>query len=176
MKSNKEIVTEIIEDLELHGELTFLSNTRVKITKERLRECWSEYRKEHEYIFYGYSSKSGVTKVYRKLFSIDKDNCMDWKNFILKSYGYKYCNICHNLLYLANFTNDAEYRCSTCKNEKSKDRYEENKEEILERTKLYKAENKEYISEKGKEYYQKNKDKILSNQKEYRVNNKEKIK
>lgn len=49
--------------------------------------------------------------------------------------------------------------------------YEENKDEILERYKIYSEQNKE----KRKEYYEQNKDEILIRKKEYHEKNKDKI-
>ena len=56
--------------------------------------------------------------------------------------------------------------------EKKKERYEENKEKLLEKMKEYRDNNKEKIAEQKKERYEENKEKL----KEYREANKEKLK
>jgi len=55
-----------------------------------------------------------------------------------------------------------------------KDRYQRNKEKILERQKKYYVKNKDKILEKAKEYYIQSKDKILEKAKEYYIQNKSK--
>ena len=60
MKTYKEIVTKIIEDLNL----TFYG----KINKEKLIECWSEYRKEPDHKYFGYYSTSTMASTYKKVF------------------------------------------------------------------------------------------------------------
>lgn len=57
-----------------------------------------------------------------------------------------------------------------------KERYENNKEEILKQGKIYRDNNKEKFKKKHKKYYDNNKEKILENVKLYRKNNPEKIK
>jgi hypothetical protein len=57
-----------------------------------------------------------------------------------------------------------------------KERYETNREKIIEYQKEYRVDNKEKIIEKKKEWYEKNKDKIIEKKKEYNEKNKEKIK
>ena len=85
MKTNKEIVTEIINSMDL----TFSTRKGTKITREKLIECWSEYRKE-EYKFYGYTSSSGLNISYSKIFtSITKESKEPWKAYILRNNGYK---------------------------------------------------------------------------------------
>ena len=56
-----------------------------------------------------------------------------------------------------------------------KQKYQENKEQILERNKEYHQKNKEQISEKHKEYYQENKEQFSERNKQYREQNKEQI-
>jgi len=58
--------------------------------------------------------------------------------------------------------------------EKSKERYQNNKEKISEQSKEYRKNNKEKILEQKKEYYENNKEKISERKKEYYENNKEK--
>lgn len=60
--------------------------------------------------------------------------------------------------------------------EKSKDYYENNKETILEKQKQYHQDNKEYFNEKKKEYYQNNREHLKEKQKQYRQDNIDKIK
>ena len=61
------------------------------------------------------------------------------------------------------------------KKEYDKERYQKNKEKILEQHKRYRKENKEKILEQNKRYYKENKEKILEKNKRYRKKNKEKI-
>jgi len=126
MKTNKEIIAKIIEDLDLK-----FSNNR--ITKNKLIECWSKYRKE-EYLFYGYNNATGMNKIYRKIFKVvNKPNRLrPWKAYILYLYGYKYCFKCENLYTLNKFsiTNDnidkLDRYCKTCRSNKNKKHYYNN--------------------------------------------------
>lgn len=54
-------------------------------------------------------------------------------------------------------------------NERSKKRYKQNKDQILEQKKLYYEQNKVNINEKNKIYYQQNKEKKLEYQRNYRL-------
>ena len=53
--------------------------------------------------------------------------------------------------------------------------YQDNKEKIAKRVKLYKQTNKEKITESNKQYYQEKKDKILEQRRQYYQTNKDKI-
>ena len=57
----------------------------------------------------------------------------------------------------------------------AKERYESNRDEILEYHKEYRETHKEVISEKKKKHYEDNKDKIIEHQKEYQEAHKEHI-
>jgi len=61
-------------------------------------------------------------------------------------------------------------------NRTEKERYEDNRKEILGKKKEYYEENKAQIKEHQKEYYKENKEEILEHQKEYREQNKAHIK
>ena len=54
--------------------------------------------------------------------------------------------------------------------------YQEHREEILEKKRLYHIENKAIIADKNKIHYQKNREELLKKDKIYYENNKEKIK
>ena len=56
-----------------------------------------------------------------------------------------------------------------------KERYQDNKEQLLEQKKEYYKNNKQQIAEKHKEWYENNKEKIAEKSKEWREKNKEKI-
>ena len=115
MESNKEIITRIIEDLDIQ----WSTRKNSKITKEKLIECWAEYRKEPEYKFYGYSLQSSQSSAYLKIFkNINKDTKEKWKNYILKIGGYKYCPKCTKLQALTKFSKSNTECCglrSICK-------------------------------------------------------------
>ena len=82
MKTNKEIVTEIIEDLENTVGINWPSWG--KLNKNSLIKCWSTYRDIKDYEFYGYSTNTTLSKQYIKLFSnINKRNSRSWKCYIL---------------------------------------------------------------------------------------------
>jgi hypothetical protein len=59
--------------------------------------------------------------------------------------------------------------------EYNKERYEKNKQEILQQRKDYREENKEKIAHRKKEYYKENKQEILQQQKEHYEENKQEI-
>jgi hypothetical protein len=59
--------------------------------------------------------------------------------------------------------------------QRERQRYKENKEEILKRKKEYRENNKEKLKQYNIEYAEKNKEKIAKRDKEYREKNKEKI-
>jgi len=60
-------------------------------------------------------------------------------------------------------------------NERSKNYYHSNKEELLKKQVEYRAKNKERIAQRKKEYRERNKEKIAQQTKEYRERNKEQI-
>ena len=82
--NNKEIITSIIEDLESTVGLNWPTSARTKVTRNKLIECWSEYRDTQDFEFYGYSTRSSTNKAYKKIFNnIDKKNRRPWRSYIL---------------------------------------------------------------------------------------------
>lgn len=65
--------------------------------------------------------------------------------------------------------------CKGCVNIYQKKYYEENRDRILENTKIYKEENKDRISEYDREYYEENKDRLNEYDKVYYKENKDRI-
>ena len=63
--------------------------------------------------------------------------------------------------------------CKFCVKKYSNQRYEENKEQIIEHTKQYYKENKQQIKKYRKQYYENNKEHFLYKQKQYYEENKE---
>ena len=124
---------------------------------------------------------------------------------LIEGVNAKACSQCGEIKHITLFTNKAgrymgkRSECKVCEKEyrartfeqrslKSKERYESNKEEILEsqrkyylenkeliavRNRQYSIANKEHLSSKQKEYYLKNKEEILSKQKQYYQDNRE---
>ena len=167
MKTNKEIVTEIIEDLEKTVGLNWPGNKRVKITREKLIECWSEYREEPDWKFYGYTSANPVSSNYKKIFSATtKEHSSEiWKNYILRIKEYKYCSNCTSILNLNSFHKDkgrisGQSLCKVC--------FKENT--IIERVNAYQKEyrnkNREWILEKHKKIRQTDRYKKLARARE----------
>ena len=132
MKTNKEIITEIIEDLEKTVGLNWARRKDAKINKDSLIECWSIYRKDPDYKYFNYAYKNGLHDAYKKVFNnINKDNIRErWKAYILRLYNYKYCSKCGELKKLDEFCLDkvtvSNYR-NICKDCDHNDR-ENNKE------------------------------------------------
>lgn len=151
MKTNKEIITEIIEDLESSIVLNWPS--RGKVTKEKLIDCWSDYRK-NDWKYLGYANSQSLSPQYKKLFiNIHKESNIQWKTYILNKYNYQYCSTCTNLLNILDF-NINSYRCKVCDNNKSHMYRNKNKEEIKKKCKLYYIKNKKRIED----YREKNKE------------------
>jgi hypothetical protein len=110
--------------------------------------------------------------------------CNIEKNITDFSKNLNKCKFCINEYNRNNYTQNKEKRrCNY------KERYNKNKDNIIEKKKQYRKENKERLSTKHKpkewkdkksgyikKYYQQNKDKILNQTKEYRKNNKENLK
>ena len=96
----------------------------------------------------------------------------------------KICTKCGELLvaYNGNFNKNKtsksglNSKCKKCVREQSKKRYEENREEKLDKCKKYRDTHKEEIKEYMEQYSQNNKEKIKERNKKYTENNKEKIK
>jgi hypothetical protein len=149
--TNKEIVTEIVDSLENTVGLNWPTGHNAKLSKEKLIECWSDYRNK-EYEFYSYSSAVSLSRAYIKLFyNIDKfSKAESWKSYILKLYNYKYCTICKNIYKLNNFRS-TDIRCKTCDKNYHKLYYKENREKILTNCKEYYKNNKpKYIAKDAK--------------------------
>jgi len=104
--NNKEIITSIIEDLENTIGLNWPTR-KTKINREKLIECWSEYREYSEYKFYNYKSAAPLCNTYKKIFSnINKVTQESWKTYILRKNKYKFCPKCKELLYIDIFQID----------------------------------------------------------------------
>jgi inhibitor of KinA sporulation pathway (predicted exonuclease) len=160
MKTNKEIVTKIIEDLEKNVGLNWPRRDS-KVSKERLIECWSQ-NLIIDYKYFGYKYPSGLLKIYTKLFKNINKNCTStWKRYILTKYNYKYCSKCNNLYTLNNFTKDKSRIdnissiCKTCN---------------IQYSTVYNKENEEGLKNYKKEYYKNNKDYYLAASKKYKLN------
>jgi len=142
-KTNKEIITEIIEDLEQTEGLNWPKAHNAKVSREKLIECWSEYREGSDYKYFNYYGKGGLCKVYKNIFSnINKESRSElWKTYILRLYNYKYCNICGELKKLDEFYLDAakisKKRCQ-CKDCMKKYR-ENNRDKSATATAKYRA-------------------------------------
>jgi len=78
------------------------------------------------------------------------------------------CKVCRSI-YMGKYREENKNKLS----EKSKLRYEENKEDIKISGLLYRQNNREKLNERSKEYNRKNKEKISLRNKEFRKNNKE---
>ena len=76
MKTNKEIVTEIIDNLDI----AFIP--RARITKIALIECWSEYRRESDYKYYKYTASESASRIYIRMFKsiTNKPSAEKWKS------------------------------------------------------------------------------------------------
>lgn len=147
--NNKEIITEIIEDLEQTVGLNWPS-TRSKITRKKLIECWSVYRNIQDFEFYGYAARSSTNSVYRKIFNnIEKKNSRPWKSYILNLYKYKYCTNCKTLENINNFSDNGskldgkDNWCKNCSSIYHKQLYANNIEKEHERSKKYYEAHKE---------------------------------
>jgi len=124
MKTNKEIITEIIEDLENTIGLNWPTGNRAKITREKLIECWSEYRRSTEHLYYNITTPSSMSRSYRSIFKgKDRDikgKSESWQAFILRIYNYRYCSKCKDLQNINQFHKSicrlSGFRsiCSTC--------------------------------------------------------------
>ena len=105
MKTNKEIITEIIEDLEQTVGLNWPKRSDANVTREKLIECWSITNK-HEYSYFKCASNT-ITKSLGRIFKLlDKPKVggLTYKNYILENYGYKYCNKCNIIKNIYEFS------------------------------------------------------------------------
>ena len=166
MKTNKEIVINIIEDLENKNLITWLRKCKLtKVTKEKLIECWSQ-NEISDWKFYEYGTAGSLSKAYSKIFkNMHKNSKQSWKAYILSLYEYKYCATCNNLLLFNMFNistreiNNRDNSCKNCLNLRNRIRYSKHLDEEHNRSKIYRENNR---------------DKEVARQKIYRENNKEK--
>lgn len=157
-KTNKEVITEIIIELENTVGLNWSSSSKFKLTRKKLIECWSKYRDNSDYEFYGYSCKSSVSRAYKRIFSNlpKKSNCERYKNYVLRLNNYKYCRDCFKLLDITNFSankgtiHGKNNQCKHC----AKEFRDENKEIAKEYSIVYRKENKDKLKEYNREYNQ----------------------
>ena len=99
--------------------MEFSTHWRTKVTKDKLIECWSEYRKEPDSKFYNIAS---LSRAYSKVFkNITKATVSEsWKGYILRTNGYKYCTKCKNLCNLKAFAtcnthaSTVQSKCKEC--------------------------------------------------------------
>ena len=178
MKTNKEIVTEIIEDLEKTVGLNWPIAWNAKVTQNNLIECWSD-PSIIDWKYFSYSSHTSLTRVFKKIFSnFKKENRRSWKLHTLYAYGYKYCPKCKTIEHLNKFYDcasklDNKYNlCINC----SKLYYKENSEyhkdyrvENNEKIKDYRVENKEKAKDYNKKYYQEHKKEDVARQAKHRA-------
>ena len=150
MKTNKEIVTEIIEDLENTVGLNWPA-TRTKITRDKLIACW--FGHIIDWKFYGYVHRKSVSASYKNIFkninSCKKGKAEPWKSYIFRKYDYKQCSRCYNILEFNEFNN--------CKKEISG-----LANECRACYALVYVKNKDTILEKNREYRHNNIDKVNS--------------
>jgi hypothetical protein len=111
---NKEIIEKIITDLENTIGLNW--SQYGKVNREKLIECWSEYRLESDSTYFGYKTKN-FYRVYKTVFvNLNKTTVSEsWKAYILRLYNYKYCYKCKELLNITKFNLDSE-KVSKAKN------------------------------------------------------------
>lgn len=176
---SKEIITEIIEDLEKTVGLNWPNYG--KINREKLIECWSEYREDPEYMYFGYNDRTTISRAYKNIFkNIEKTKkAQSWKYYILRMYNYKFCSHCKELLTTKTFISEKEFKCISCEQKYQKNyreehiierkaydkkRYYENKEKRTECTKKWAKtlEGKESHKKAAKKYYNKNKGKYAA--------------
>ena len=141
MKTNKEIITEIITDLEKTVGLNWPTAWNAKVTRDKLIECWSEYRDIPDWKYFGYMGAGSIHSQYKKLFSnILKDNRQPWKAYIFSKYNYKYCYVCIDLKNTIEFSknkNSSDNKRYICKV------WENNKEKIQITHKKYRQDHRE---------------------------------
>jgi len=145
MKTNKEIITKIIKGLESTVVLNWPKRKDAKISRENLIECWSQ-NSIPEWKFYGYTNKSSASIPYNNIFkNIQKLTVSEsWKDYILRTNDYKYCQTCKELYNVDKFaTNNSmvsklQAICKDCQS-------------------IYRSVNKENIAEYSKAYYENNK-------------------
>lgn len=121
--SNKEILEEILEDLENKKLIRWPTSVKTKITKDKLIDCWSYNYGIQDFEFFEYTQRFNINLAYRTLFSkLNKTNRWAWKHYILFLYNYKCCNKCHEIKKLDNFhknkSREDEYHaaCKSCAN------------------------------------------------------------
>ena len=119
MNNNKEIITQIIDSLDLEWPTAWNS----KLTRDKLIECWSTYRKDPDYKYYGYSVPCAMSAAYTRLFNgrVDKKLKREqWSRYILRLNNYKFCPPCGELKTLDKFSRSSktvsklQNTCITC--------------------------------------------------------------
>ena len=173
MKTNKEIITEIIEDLEKTVGLIWPTAWNAKVTRDKLIECWSD-PSVVDWKYFNYSSHTSLTRVFKKIFSnFKKENRRSWKLHTLYIYNYKYCPKCNNIEPLNNFydcTSKIDNKYSSCINcsklyyKENSEYYKDYREENKDKIKDYREENREKIIEYNKKYYQEHKKEDIATQ------------
>jgi ribosome-associated translation inhibitor RaiA len=93
----------------------------------------------------------------------------------------KLCKKCKETKELSKFSKNKNskdgfvFECKECKKSYDTERYKNNREILLDKTKQYQEKNKTQVLEYQKQWYTQNKDKVSNYHVEYRKNNKEKI-
>ena len=159
MKTNKEIITEIIEDLENTVKLNWPKAWNAKVNKEKLIECWTNPSLV-DWKYLKYSNHTALSRVFKSVFAnLEKKSRRSWKHYILEIYRYKYCPKCEYIKDIDKFSLDSsnidnrDSKCKSCHNDRmkiyNKEYYQKNKESIKNNVKIYY--NEHY--EKNKPYY-----------------------
>lgn len=109
----------IVEKLETEHSIIWPISKRSKLTKDKLilgiERSILKNKPLHETL--DYKSYQGFNVAISKL-SINKPKQLEWRNFILNSYGYKYCKTCADIKLLDEFYDDKRYgkqgKCKSC--------------------------------------------------------------
>ena len=145
------------------GNLIYIGSTTKKYLSTRLAQHKNNYK----------AYKKGTmrkTTSYQLFDEYEPDNC---EIILIENVNCNSKNELHarERYYIESF--DCVNKCIP--NRTDKERYQENKEHILEQCKVYYEDNKEQISGKKKGWYQENKEQILQKQNEYNEKNKDKF-
>ncbi len=166
MQTNREIIEEIIEDLESTVGLIWPTSPKVRVTRTALIECWSKYRKEPDASFYGYTNTSSASRPYKSIFNnIVKDYKESWKTYILRLYNYKYCYKCVELKPIDSFTtrkvsvSNLNPTCKECDNAQRQQYYKDHRDQELANRVEYQNVHKTRLAVYRKEYNKNNRDK-----------------
>ena len=135
--------------------------------KRRWRNNGEEYKKTS---LQPYIEKFGWDNIQHIVLFKDqtKENALWIENFLIETA--REDGVCINKQRSGLISKDEGYQQQI-----SKHRYEQNRDEILEKQKQYYEQNKDKKREYNREYREQNKDKIREYQREYRQQNKEKI-